>query len=189
VIYLNLSKEYRKIKSRIVDEFKALGQEADIDVKLAPKEADSEKSRTGKNLSGIKRIIAVSSCKGGVGKSSVAVNLAYSLHKYLGKKVGIFDADIHGPSIPTMLKKERATLEALENDPKTIIPIEYEGVKVRQFSNFPIFPKKVIFPNFKTMSYGYASQNNRAVIRGLMATQVLMQLLTVIFSEKNLPSR
>jgi Mrp family chromosome partitioning ATPase len=81
-------------------------------------------------LDKIKRIIAVSSCKGGVGKSSVSVNLAFALHKYMGKKVGIFDADIHGPSIPTMLKKERATLEAAENNPSIIIPIEYEGVKV-----------------------------------------------------------
>lgn len=60
----------------------------------------------------------------------MAVNLAFALHKFLGKKVGIFDADIHGPSIPTMLKKERATLEAHESDPKTILPVEYEGVKV-----------------------------------------------------------
>ncbi len=60
-------------------------------------------SRKG-NLVNVKKIIAVSSCKGGVGKSSIAVNVAFGLRKR-GFKVGIFDADVYGPSLPTLIGK------------------------------------------------------------------------------------
>ena len=71
------------------------------------------------------RIIAVSSGKGGVGKSTVAVNLALSLAK-LGKRVGIMDADIYGPNLPLMLGVDAAPAVRDEK----IIPLEAHGVKV-----------------------------------------------------------
>jgi Mrp family chromosome partitioning ATPase len=100
----------------------------------------------------IKHVIAVSSCKGGVGKSTVAVNLAFSLKK-LGRNVGIFDADLYGPSLPTMIKPENAHIYQDEEDPNKIMPIEFAGIKA--------------------MSYGFAAQNKTAVMRGPMASNLV----------------
>jgi Mrp family chromosome partitioning ATPase len=107
-------------------------------------------------LSQVANIVAVSSCKGGVGKSTVAVNLAYSMMK-MGLSVGIFDADLYGPSLPTMISPQSTHLFTDEEDTSKIKPIEFAGVK--------------------TMSYGFAAQNKTAVMRGPMASNLVVQLV------------
>jgi ATP-binding protein involved in chromosome partitioning len=77
-------------------------------------------------LQQIKHKIIVLSGKGGVGKSTVAVNLAVSLLS-AGQRVGLLDVDIHGPSIPKMLHLENTRVEAT---PDAILPVEKEGLKV-----------------------------------------------------------
>lgn len=77
-------------------------------------------------IAGVKKIIGVASGKGGVGKSTTAVNLALAFSK-LGLKTAIFDADIYGPSIPTMLGYEG--VGAVSYDGKTFEPFQYQGVE------------------------------------------------------------
>ncbi len=86
-----------------------------------------------KRIPNVKKILAVSSCKGGVGKSTVSVNLAITL-KNMGMKVGILDADIYGPSMPLLLGQRNAKPAA--NDNKKILPIEAHGLKFISFGLF-----------------------------------------------------
>ncbi len=86
-----------------------------------------------KRIPNVKKVIAVSSCKGGVGKSTVSVNLALSLQK-LGHKVGILDADIYGPSMPLLLNKKGAKPQATED--KKIKPLEAYGMSFISFGLF-----------------------------------------------------
>ena len=86
----------------------------------------AERQALQSRLCQIKHKIMVMSGKGGVGKSTVAVNLAMSL-ALAGKKVGLLDVDIHGPSVPTMLGLEGATID---NGPEGMIPVELGRLKV-----------------------------------------------------------
>jgi len=86
----------------------------------------SERRELESRLCRIRRKLVVLSGKGGVGKSTVAVNIAAAL-QMAGKRVGLLDVDIHGPSIPTMLGLEGAVLQ---NGPDGLLPVDADGVKV-----------------------------------------------------------
>jgi Mrp family chromosome partitioning ATPase len=126
-----------------------------VTVTMTAQEARNDAPETVEGLKRVRSIIAVSSCKGGVGKSTTSVNLAYTL-AMMGAKVGILDADVYGPSLPTMISPEVPVLE-MDKDTGTIKPVEYEGVKV--------------------VSFGFAGQGS-AIMRGPMVSGLINQLLT-----------
>ena len=100
----------------------------DVEVTIHTEFRSAPRPEVDKLLPNVKNIIAVSSGKGGVGKSTVAVNLAIALAK-LGYKVGLLDTDIFGPSIPKMFGVENARLTAVERDGRQLIePIVRYGV-------------------------------------------------------------
>ena len=101
----------------------------------------SSGSREGGFLKGIKNIIAVASGKGGVGKSTVSANLAVALAQK-GAAVGLMDADVYGPSIPTLLG---ITQKPAAGDDQRIIPVEQYGVKVISMGFFLPEDKAVIW--------------------------------------------
>ena len=89
-------------------------------------EDDAEGSDAAPVLPGVKNIIAVASGKGGVGKSTVAVNIAAGLSK-LGARVGLFDADVYGPNVPRMVDADEAPQATAED---RIVPPEKYGMKL-----------------------------------------------------------
>src|SRR5215475_6813993 len=77
-------------------------------------------------IPGVKNLVAVASGKGGVGKTTVAVNLALALSK-LGHKVGLLDADVYGPNVPIMLGTNQ---EPMATEDRRIVPVEVSGLKM-----------------------------------------------------------
>jgi ATP-binding protein involved in chromosome partitioning len=91
-----------------------------------PAEKAAQEERLRQRLTRIRHKIVVLSGKGGVGKSTVAVNLAVAIQRS-GKRVGLLDVDIHGPSVPTMLGLETETIAAADGE---MIPVDLGGLKV-----------------------------------------------------------
>ena len=108
----------------------------DVTVEIRPEFKAKARPQEDDLLPGVSNIIAVSSGKGGVGKSTVAVNLAIAL-KRLGYRTGLLDADIFGPSVPKMCGVEDARPYAVEKDGRNLIePIENYGIKMLSIGFF-----------------------------------------------------
>lgn len=134
------------------------GDDLDVEVKFEGMSADA-RGKQRKVLPEVKHVIAIASGKGGVGKSTLTANLAGGLAK-AGYRVGIVDADIHGPSMPTMFDVvgEKPTMIDVDGVPK-INPVVSYGIKL--------------------LSIGFFTEQDNAVIwRGPMASKALTQMFT-----------
>lgn len=163
VVDLVLQTPALHIKKRAeVDIMKAIhenvAEKAKVKVNIKVQAADKKPEVKGKSIPGISNIVAVASGKGGVGKSTVTANIAVTLSK-MGFKVGILDADIYGPSIPTMFDVEAEKPLSVNIDGKSKMkPVENYGVKV--------------------LSIGFFTKPNQAVVwRGPMAAKALNQMI------------
>ena len=136
---------------------KKLGDDL-VEVEIATEFKSAPRPEVGQMLPGVKNIIAVSSGKGGVGKSTVSANLAIALAR-LGYKVGLLDTDIFGPSMPKMFDVEDERPYAIKKDGRDLIcPIEKYGVKLLSIGFF-------------------VSPTTATLWRGGMATSALKQLI------------
>ena len=130
----------------------------EVEVTITTESKQAARPEPGKLLPQVKNVIAVSSGKGGVGKSTVAANLAVALSK-LGYKVGLLDADIFGPSVPKMFQVEDARPYAEEVGGRDlIVPVEKYGIEL--------------------LSIGFFVSPEQATLwRGAMASNALKQLV------------
>ena len=145
---------FDSLKQLVREQLESLEGIGDIDVRVSSKIKSHAVQQNLKPLKGIKNIIAVASGKGGVGKSTTAVNLALALQAE-GATVGILDADIYGPSIPRMLGC-RGQPESI--DGKSLEPMIGHGIQ--------------------SMSIGYLVEEDTPMIwSGPMVTQALEQLI------------
>ncbi|MBI1315378.1 P-loop NTPase [bacterium] len=133
-------------------------EKAKVKVRVSVLEQPAAPSIRGPQLPGVKHLIAVASGKGGVGKSTVAANLAVALSK-MGFATGLIDADIHGPSMPLMFDALNERPGSIEVDGKRWMdPVEVYGVKM--------------------LSIGFFAGTDQAVVwRGPMATKALQQMI------------
>lgn len=143
-----------ELRNRVVTAVKALEGVVSVGVEFTARVLQAKPVQAKAPIDGVKHIVAVYACKGGVGKSTVSTNLATAL-AMTGAKVGLLDADIHGPNIPLMMG---ASGRAEVSDNNKITPITAHGVK--------------------TMSLAYVMDTNAPKIwRGPMVHGAVQQML------------
>ncbi|KAH0481602.1 MAG: hypothetical protein KVP17_001657 [Porospora cf. gigantea B] len=160
-----------------------------VDVHLTARSAQAESGYAGaenapKNLAGVSAIVAISSGKGGVGKSSVTVNIGYTLAR-LGARVGIVDCDVFGPSLPKLIPIENPAVyyynhqssaaNGLDDNERSVKLRKQQEMQQGEGGMLPVTHNGV-----KLMSYGYLRPGDKqyAAIRGPMASALVYQMLT-----------
>ena len=149
------------IRSRCLAAIASVDPSAEVEVNMeadvsAPRAGGATGPGAGSGASGVRNFVAVASGKGGVGKSTVAANLAVALARS-GARVGLLDADVYGPSIPLMFGVEPSDKPTVTEDRK-IVPLERHGVKL--------------------LSMGFLVDESNAVVwRGPMASSAVRQFL------------
>ncbi len=153
---LQYKKKIESLSTQLLQ--KKFAKELKVQTNFSIKKVEKEVKIQGNPIPGVKNIIAVSSGKGGVGKSTISANLSVALAK-LDYKVGLIDADIYGPSMPIMF-------DLVGESPKAI---EVEGKKKMQpLENYDV----------KMVSMGFFTELNQAIVwRGPMASKALNQLI------------
>ena len=137
-----------------------------VEVLVSARKSKITRMETNDSLQKVKTIFAVASCKGGVGKSTVAANLGLELASR-GSKVGILDLDIFGPSLPILFD---CPDEKVRGKDKMLLPIE-KTIHSKSGKDFSLL----------LMSFGFLLGDNAAVMRGPMVSNYMMQ----IFSQVN----
>lgn len=146
----------------VKDKFKAACEEAvrrlpgveSVSVEMSAMQPKGRPGPKVNTLETVDTVIAVSSCKGGVGKSTVAAQLARAMQRE-GLRVGLLDADVYGPSVPTLFKLHHPQIYVRDNK---IIPVAVDGLKV--------------------MSLGFLLGESPAVLRGPIVSSYIQQILT-----------
>jgi Mrp family chromosome partitioning ATPase len=135
-------------------------------VQAGQQDQEEVTSRLGPGLSNVSHFLAVYSCKGGVGKSTVAINLAYELAR-LGGRVGLLDVDIYGPSLPFLIHPDDPAVRRSPLGSSMVYPIEHRGVKMLSLG----------FVSSNSGVPGSGNDGAPAILRGPMAGRVTTQLL------------
>ncbi len=142
-----------KFKQEIEEKLKSLNEIQELEIKFTSRRPATTHQRLSINREHIQNIIAISACKGGVGKSTVAAFLARALQRKK-LKVGLLDLDIYGPSLPTLMNLPSPNVVIID---EKILPVEVDGLK--------------------TMSLGYLLGDSPAILRGPLVSNYVIQIL------------
>ncbi|XP_060085490.1 iron-sulfur cluster carrier protein-like [Ylistrum balloti] len=147
---------FKQDAERLIKEIKEV---ASVEVHLSSRQRNHQEESS---LQSVKNIIAVASCKGGVGKSTVAAMIACELASQ-GYQVGLLDIDLFGPSLPTLFD---VSINGVQAKDKKLLPIEKEIILQNGDANL-----------LKLMSFGFLLGDSPAIMRGPMVSNYIQQLL------------